>query len=170
MLPEGGSNSLAVKGCAEILPHKLEFDVVGCSVGTGGTLAGLLAQLDGKKQVLGFPALKGGSFLKADVDALSQDYCGKIFSNYELITDYHFGGYAKANHELIDFINAFYQTHRIPLDPVYNGKLFYGLYDLAKQGYLERETSVLLIHTGGLQGIEGFNERHKSKNLRILGG
>nr|WKN39286.1 pyridoxal-phosphate dependent enzyme [Tunicatimonas sp. TK19036] len=170
LLPEGGSNALAVKGCAEILPDTHEFDVVGCSMGTGGTLAGLLVQLAGAKQVLGFPALKGGDFLQAEVNELTQAYCQRTFSNYQLMTDYHFGGYAKANRKLVDFINNFYQTHRLPLDPVYNGKLFYGLYDLIEKGYFERDTRVLAIHTGGLQGIVGFNERHKTKNLRILGG
>lgn len=170
LLPEGGTNALAVQGCTEILSAHQNFDVVCCSAGTGGTLAGLLVHLAGEKQILGFPALKGGGFLQSDIDALTQTYCGHTFTNYTLMTNYHFGGYARADRTLVDFINRFYQSHHIPLDPVYNGKLFYGLYDLIGQGYFGRGTQLLAIHTGGLQGITGFNERHKTKNLRILEG
>lgn len=170
MLPEGGANRLAVKGCTEILPEKAQFDVLSCSVGTGATLAGLLVQLNDKKRVLGFSALKGGSFLKSEIDALTQSYQNRTYRNYELVIDYHFGGFARANHTLIDFINEYYQMHGIPLEPIYTGKLFYGLYDLISQGYFASGTSIMAIHTGGLQGISGFNERHKTKKLRILGG
>ncbi len=169
-LPEGGTNRLAVKGCSEILPTPLEYDIVCSSVGTGGTLAGLLVQLAGKKQLLGFPALKGGHFLYDEINQLTTDYNNQKYTNYQLITDYHFGGYAKANTELVDFINDFYQKYRIPLDPVYNGKLFYGLFDLIKQEYFPSGTRVLTIHTGGLQGIAGFNERYRNKRVRILEG
>jgi len=166
--PEGGTNELAVKGCSEILPCPLKYDVVCASVGTGGTLAGLLVQLAGKKQLLGFPALKGGQFLYDEINQLTKDYNNQLYTNYQLITNYHFGGYAKANAELVDFINDFYQQHQIPLDPVYNGKLFYGLFDLVKQQYFTSGTRILAIHTGGLQGVAGFNERFRDKRLRIL--
>ncbi|MEM9675270.1 MAG: pyridoxal-phosphate dependent enzyme, partial [Bacteroidota bacterium] len=83
LIPEGGTNLLAVRGCAEILPDSPEFDVVCCSAGTGGTLAGMLVKLAGQKQVLGFPALKGGEFLRSDIDQLTQAYCGQKFKNYQ---------------------------------------------------------------------------------------
>ena len=168
LIPEGGTNLLAVRGCAEILPNSPEFDVVCCSVGTGGTLAGLLIGLSEQKQVLGFPALKGGDFLRADIDQLTQAYCGKKFTNYRLINDYHFGGYARANKLLIDFINEFYRKHQLSLDPIYTGKVMYGLFDLVGQRFFRAGTRLLAIHTGGLQGIDGFNQRHKTKNLCIF--
>ncbi|WKN41565.1 1-aminocyclopropane-1-carboxylate deaminase/D-cysteine desulfhydrase [Tunicatimonas pelagia] len=169
-LPEGGTNGLAIKGCSEILPTPLEYDFICSSVGTGGTLAGLLVQLAGQKQVLGFPALKGGNFLYDEINQLTTNFNNQSYTNYQLVTDYHFGGYAKANAELITFINHFYQKHPIPLDPVYNGKLFYGLYDLIQQQYFREGTRLLVIHTGGLQGITGFNERYPNKKLCILEG
>ena len=160
-IPEGGSNALAVKGCAEILDDidVNAYDYFALACGTGGTIAGLLAGLNHRKQVLGFPALKGGSFLKNDIDALTQAYNGKQYHNFQLITDYHFGGYAKWKPELIEFINTFYAEQHIPLDPVYTGKMLYGLFNMIVQNRFKPGTKVLAIHTGGLQGIAGFNQR-----------
>lgn len=161
MIPEGGSNALAVKGCAEITDdfERGSYDFVCAPCGTGGTLAGLLAGMNRRGQVLGFPALKGGSFLKKDIDSLTDAYNGEIYHNYQLITDYHFGGYAKWKPELINFINIFHDVTGVQLDPVYTGKMFYGLYDLARKHYFKPGSKILAIHTGGLQGIKGFNER-----------
>lgn len=161
LLPEGGTNKLAVKGCAEItqeFEHD-HFDFVCTACGTGGTLAGLLVGMDRRAQLLGFPALKGGSFLKAEIDQLTKNYNNQIYHNFQLITDYHFGGYAKWKPELINFINLFRDTTGIPLDPIYTGKMFYGIIDLIEKQYFKPGTRLLAIHTGGLQGIKGFNKR-----------
>ena len=166
-LPEGGTNALAVQGCAEIIPVNIDFDYVACCVGTGGTLAGILTSLPREKLALGFSALKGGEFLYETVNALIQTYHQQQYDNYQIITPYHFGGYAKANRTLVDFINQFYQQTRIPLDPVYTGKMLYGLYDMIRQNYFPRGSRVLVVHSGGLQGIAGFNERYQKKNWEI---
>lgn len=160
-LPEGGSNALAVKGCTEILDDfdPSRYDFICSSCGTGGTLAGLVAGMDRQGQLLGFPALKGGSFLKPAIDTLTQAYNGQVYHNFQLMTDYHFGGYAKWKPELINFINIFHDVTGIMLDPVYTGKLLFGIYDLAQQHYFKPGSKILAIHTGGLQGIKGFNER-----------
>ena len=161
LLPEGGSNPLAVKGCAEIIDEldPTDYDFICAPCGTGGTLAGLLVGLNRNRQVLGFPALKGGSFLKKDIDTLTEAYNGKTYHNFQLLTDYHFGGYAKRSPELLNFIRIFKDTTGIPLDPIYTGKMFYGLHELIEKGYFKPGSSILAIHTGGLQGIEGFNEQ-----------
>jgi 1-aminocyclopropane-1-carboxylate deaminase len=160
-LPEGGSNALAVKGCAELIdeidPQEYDFLAVAC--GTGATLAGIVAGLNRKRQALGFPVLKGGSFLKTAVDSLTEAYNGQVYHNYQLMTDYHVGGYAKWNPALVQFINDFKHRHGISLDPIYTGKLLYGLFDLVKKGWFKPGTRLLAIHTGGHQGIEGFNQR-----------
>ena len=169
-LPEGGTNTLAVRGCTEIVPPSPEFDYVASSVGTGGTLAGVIASTAGRAWVLGFPALKGGDFLKSTIDQLTQQYDGQRYEHYQLVHDYHFGGYARVKPELIDFINTFYQTTGIPLEPIYTGKLLYGLYDKVKTGYFPKGSRVLVIHSGGLQGILGFNARYQPKKMRILVG
>jgi len=159
LIPEGGTNELAIKGCEEILAVKdLDFDFVCCSVGTGGTIAGLINSSKSSQQVLGFPALKGG-FLKNEITKFAK----KI--NWELVTDYHFGGYAKVSKELIDFINEFKDKNEIQLDPVYTGKMMYGVMDLIQKGFFPKGSKILAIHTGGLQGIKGMNKLLFKKNL-----
>lgn len=160
LVPEGGSNALAVKGCTEILNGvTLPFDHVCCACGTGGTIAGIIAGLDGGKNIWGFPALKNGEFLKKVIAKLIFEYNSKSYENWDLITEYHFGGYAKYNMQLINFINKFMDVHDIQLDPIYTGKLLYGIYDCIKTGFFKSGEKVLAIHTGGLQGISGFNKR-----------
>ncbi len=167
-LPEGGTNALAVRGCTEIVPAELPFDCVACCVGTGGTLAGVLVGTAGRATVLGFSTLKGGAFLQEAVDQLTQQYNGQQYEHYRLIDDYHFGGYARVKPELINFINRFFRTTGIPLEPVYTGKMLCGLYDMIQKGQFPSGSRILAIHSGGLQGVAGFNERYQSKNLCIL--
>ena len=162
-IPEGGTNLLAVKGCEEILSDvEIDFDFVCCAVGTGGTISGLINSLMPHQSALGFPSLKGASFLTGEI--------AKYVSNsqWTINVDYHFGGYAKVNTALIDFINNFKKTHHIPLDPVYTGKMLFGLWDLIEKDYFRRGSTIIAIHTGGLQGIEGMNQRIKNKGLQIL--
>jgi 1-aminocyclopropane-1-carboxylate deaminase len=159
LVPEGGTNDLAVKGCEEILTEEdMDYDYICCAVGTGGTISGLINRSKPCQKVLGFPALKG-AFLQKDICKFAKK------TNWELISDYHFGGYAKVNNELIDFINEFKQKYAIPLDPVYTGKMVYGVFDLINKNYFPENSKILLIHTGGLQGIEGMNKVLKSKKL-----
>ncbi|NKI26000.1 1-aminocyclopropane-1-carboxylate deaminase/D-cysteine desulfhydrase [Arenibacter sp. 6A1] len=162
IIPEGGTNALAVKGCAEILTSSdMDFDVVCSSAGTGGTLAGIIEASDPSQKILGFPALKG--------DFLKKDICKFVTKeNWELITDYHFGGYAKVTESLVNFINNFKDKTGVPLDPVYTGKLLYGIIDLVQRDYFSPGTKILAIHSGGLQGIEGMNLVLKKKNLPLL--
>jgi len=158
LVPEGGSNALAVKGCSEILPEiEEQFDVVATACGTGGTLAGLVAHLPNHQQALGFPALKGGDFLYNEVEQLLEKYYTTFNlpreatqNRYQLITDYHFGGYAKKMPELLAFIDRFTTQHQIPIEWIYTGKMFYGLYDLIKKNYFSSHTKILALHTGVL--------------------
>ncbi len=162
LLPEGGTNELAIKGCEEILtPEDTQYDYICCAVGTGGTLAGLINASQPHQKVLGFSALKG-DFLKADVAKLvSKD-------NWSINTDYHFGGYAKVTKELIDFMNTFKTETSILLDPIYNAKVLFGIYDLLKKGHFSKNTSILAIHTGGLQAISGMNQLLQKKGLPLI--
>lgn len=160
LLPEGGSNVEAVRGCTEIIQElDVDFDIFAVCCGTGGTMAGILAGLDANKYVVGFPVLKNGDFLKKDISHLIRSYNEKVYLNWHLETGYHFGGYARYSIELINFINEFKQQFQIPLDPIYTGKMMYGIFDLLKKGSFKRGEKILAIHTGGLQGIKGFNER-----------
>lgn len=162
LIPEGGTNNFAIKGCEEILTEvDKSFDFICCPVGTGGTISGLINASIPNQKILGFPALKG-DFLREEISKFATK------SNWELIQDYHFGGYAKINTELISFINEFKNSYNIPLDPVYTGKMMFGIFDLVKQNYFQVGSKILVIHTGGLQGIEGMNTKLKNKNLPII--
>lgn len=153
LIPEGGSNPLAVKGVkefAESLPEP--FDYVCCAVGTGGTLAGLVEGLPSTKKIIGFPVLKGAEFLVADITNLIS--VRKENTNWHLMFDYHFGGYAKSNEELNRFLNEFNSHHALPLEKTYTGKMMAGIYDLMKRSFFERGSTILAIHTGGLQFVK----------------
>lgn len=161
-LPEGGTNAIAVKGCEEILtPEDSSFDYICCPVGTGGTMAGIINSSLPSQKILGFSALKG-DFLNTNVSKFAKK------DNWEIVSDYHFGGYAKINKELISFINQFKHDFNIQLDPVYNGKMMFGLFDMIHNKKFLKPTKILAIHTGGLQGIAGMNERLKRNKLPIL--
>ncbi|MEZ4842309.1 MAG: pyridoxal-phosphate dependent enzyme [Flavobacteriaceae bacterium] len=163
ILPEGGTNNLAVKGCEEILTEEdAEFDYVCTAVGTGGTIAGLINSAKKHQKVLGFPALKG-EFLVQEIKKISNPS-----GNWKLIHNYHFGGYGKINNELIAFINQFKQETNIPLDPVYTGKMLYGIVDMTLKGDFKKGSKILAIHTGGLQGIEGMNMKLQHQDLYLI--
>lgn len=162
LVPEGGANGLGVRGCTEILSEVEEdFDVVCCAAGTGTTLAGLTLSLNENQILFGFPALKGGEFLNDEVIRLMEESRLRLPSivNFQLITDYHFGGYAKMTPELLEFINGFQERTGIPLDPIYTGKMMFGIYDLIRKGRFKKGTTILAIHTGGLQGWQGMHHR-----------
>ena len=162
LIPEGGANSLAVKGCEEIVTEEdSQFSHICCSIGTGGTISGLINASHLDQKIIGFPSLKG-DFLSEDIRKFA------VKSNWELVTDYHFGGYGKVNEELIRFINDFYQQTKIPLDPVYTGKMMFGIIELIGKGYFPKGAKLLAIHTGGLQGIKGMNIYLKNKNLQQI--
>lgn len=147
LIPEGGTNALAVQGCTEILTaqDKQQFDYICCAVGTGGTIAGLIESSTDQQMVLGFPALKG-DFLQAEIQQWTQK------TNWELVPGYHWGGYAKTTPALLQFVQDFYGQNGIEIEPVYTGKMLFGIFDLIQQGYFPAHSQILVIHTGGLQG------------------
>ncbi|MBK7478080.1 MAG: 1-aminocyclopropane-1-carboxylate deaminase/D-cysteine desulfhydrase [Haliscomenobacter sp.] len=161
ILPEGGTNALAILGCAELAREILDeaqpdFCCVAC--GTGGTAAGLIAGFEGRVRTIGFPVLKG-EFLFNQVLNLAGENGSPKASAWTLQTGYHFGGYAKWTPPLIDFIRYMEARFGLPLDPVYTGKLFFGVWDLMAKDYFSRGATICLVHTGGLQGVAGFKQR-----------
>ena len=159
MIPEGGTQALAVQGCEEILSDRTKkFDYICVPVGTGGTMAGILKASHPHQTVLGYSALKG-DFQQKELEK----YTDK--TNFQIIDDYCFGGYAKIDSELVRFINEFKQQTQIPLDPVYVGKMMFGILDGLKNGKFKENSRILAVHTGGLQGIAGMNLQLKKKNL-----
>ncbi len=163
LVPEGGTNSFAIKGCEEILTasDKSFFTHITCDVGTGGTISGIINSSIEKQQIIGFSSLKG-----AFLSDVIRNFVNK--TNWNIIEDYHFGGYGKINDELVSFLNLFYNHTSIPLDPVYTGKMVFGVMDLINKGYFLPNSKILMIHTGGLQGIKGMNFALRNKNRELI--
>jgi len=155
LLPEGGSNELAVRGCTEIVDEiSAGFDVICCPCGTGATLAGIAARLGPGpgpapgQRAIGFSVLKGGSFLSRDIADLQQRTFGRRTSNWRVETGFHFGGYARRNAELDDFIDDFSRRHGMVLDWVYTAKMMYGIFALARENAFQPGTRVVALITG----------------------
>lgn len=163
VLPQGGANCLSLPGCAEIVTETIaqltqtpDYFITAC--GTGTTLAGIVSGLAGEGNALGVSVLKG-DFLQNEVQKLFAA-CGKSSHfNWQMLNDFHHGGYAKWTPELIDFINDFKEKTDIPLDPIYTGKAFFAAVKLAQNGFFPEGANIVLVHTGGIQGIAGFNHR-----------
>lgn len=166
ILPEGGSNTLALKGCTEIVEEvssELDeaFDIICCASGTGATLAGLALSLDTKnhqhrQKAIGFSVLKAGEFLTRDVKRYLAD-ADSTNDDWHIETQFHFGGYAKINEDLTHFMQTFQSRYKIALDAVYTAKMFYGLFEMIKSDAFDPGSNIVAIHSGGLQGNAGFN-------------
>ncbi|MCB2409434.1 1-aminocyclopropane-1-carboxylate deaminase/D-cysteine desulfhydrase [Hymenobacter lucidus] len=167
VLPEGGTNALALPGCAELITElrgQTDFDTIAVACGTGGTLAGLLTGLAGQQHALGVAALKNGGFLREEINELTRAAAGRTYDNYQLLTDYHCGGYAAFSAELLGFMQEFQRRHGVLLDPIYTGKLLYAVLDQIRQGHFAAGSTVVAVHTGGLQGWQGFRQRFAARS------
>ncbi|MFE0251866.1 1-aminocyclopropane-1-carboxylate deaminase/D-cysteine desulfhydrase [Streptomyces sp. NPDC059010] len=148
VVPEGGSNALAVRGCralGEELRGRAEVVAVAC--GTGGTLAGLAAGLGSGQRALGVPVLRGG-FLGGDVRALQGEAFGGPRGEWWLDERFHFGGYARTTPELDAFAEDFEERHGVTVERLYVAKLLYGVVRLAEEGAFPRGTTVAAVVTG----------------------
>lgn len=175
LIPEGGNNKDGILGCAEILKPEWNYDHVFCACGTGATFSGLLASAKADQKIIGISVLKGENVLVNDVrEQLKEFFPERVFSvsgNKELekekientfITNtYCFNGYAKKDEELLAFKTNFEKEFYIPLDHVYTSKLFYAVLDLIQKQKINAKAKILIIHSGGLQGNKGFEERYK---------
>ncbi|MBL7815541.1 MAG: 1-aminocyclopropane-1-carboxylate deaminase/D-cysteine desulfhydrase [Saprospiraceae bacterium] len=170
-LPEGGTNTFALEGAAEIVPEIItqlgaQPDYICLACGTGGTVSGIISaseKLEKPINIVGFSALKG-DFLEKEVEKWLEMTSNPLFSqkiqkHWLIQNDYHFGGYAKWSMPLVDFINNTKSQFNLPLDPVYTGKMLFGVFDLIEKGFFPKHSTIVAVHTGGLQGIAGFNQR-----------
>lgn len=153
LIPEGGTNHFAVKGCSEFAQTEItpDVDFLMLAVGTGGTMAGLIDGFQGKKTIYGVSILKDGDFLQRDITKLLENFSNTVYGNWCVLTSYHHGGYAKVTKELLAFMNEMRVTHNLPLDPVYTGKLLWAVMEEVKKGAFPKGSTVLALHTGGLQ-------------------
>jgi len=165
ILPEGGTNELAIRGCQEIWTEMDQsFDYVITSVGTGGTMAGLLKAMSGEGKLIGISALKG-NFIHSEFRNMLQHH-NIPFENYELMDQWHFGGYGKVTDDLVTFINDTKEKIKVLFDPIYTAKMYFAVTKLIETNYFPSNSKIVLIHTGGLQGIAGFIEKQK-KNILL---
>lgn len=149
LIPEGGSNPAAVRGCAELPGEIAEpFDVICCPVGTGGTLAGIAAGLGPGQKAIGFAALKGG-FLAKEVAELQRQTYGKVFDNWHVEDDFHFGGYAKVPPELDAFAEEFGAEHGFEVDRIYVAKMLYGIVEMMEAGRFAAGARIVAVITTG---------------------
>jgi len=162
IVPEGGSNRLAMKGIGEMMGEiDIAFDYMLCPVGTGGTLAGMVAALNPNQKAVGIAVLNGADYLQSMITDLLP---GHTQNNWSVNHQFHFGGYARSNQQLMDFIQEFYEQHQIPLDPIYTGKMMFGIVKMIENNQYPVGSIIIAVHTGGLQGVEGFNHaRHTTK-------
>jgi 1-aminocyclopropane-1-carboxylate deaminase len=149
LIPEGGTNELAIRGCAEFaaqLSQEIDFDYLCLPVGTGGTMAGMIQGIYQSKKIIGFSSLKGGEFLVEEIRRLILPS-----NNWVINSDYHFGGYGKTTTQLKNFIDEIKNNHQLPLDIVYTSKMVYGIIDLISKNYFTKGSTICILHTGGLQ-------------------
>jgi 1-aminocyclopropane-1-carboxylate deaminase/D-cysteine desulfhydrase-like pyridoxal-dependent ACC family enzyme len=160
IIPEGGANLEGITGAQEIIGAQCdEFDIIALAVGTGTTLAGILKALSPHQKVIGFPVHKHATVFE-DVIQIDSELQGYRQNQYSIEGGYHFGGYAKWNDALIQFMRSTYDEGGLKTDPIYTSKALYGIIDMIQKGSFEIGTKILFIHTGGLQGIGGFEQRH----------
>lgn len=160
VVPEGGSNTLALIGVGEVieeLNQQCKFDTLLTPVGSGGTLAGLVQADNNQHQLLGIAVLKQDNYLTEQVNNL----LGKPshHNNWQILSEFHRGGYAKFNKDDVQRLLAFNQQTGFIFEPVYSGKMILALLDLIEQGHFPEGHRIVLLHTGGLQGLGGMIER-----------
>ncbi len=161
VIPEGGANYLGIEGCKSILDERTaKFDYVFVAMGTGTTYAGLVKAAYEGQSIIGLPIHKHDKLLD-DILKIDPKFGAIHHHRHQIVSGYHFGGYAKYTDELLDFIRSFHEQTTIKLDPIYTGKAFFGMFDLLEKKQIPANANILFIHTGGLQGIEGFEIQHK---------
>lgn len=158
LIPEGGTNEFALDGVGEMvdeISEQLGFapDYIICPVGTGGTIAGILSKTDKKTKVLGICVLKNGQYLEKEINSFVKNHVGDTNKNYEILWNEHHGGYAKKTPQLLEFIEVFEEKYSFQIEPIYSGKMFFAFENLIKNIFFKKNETIVLIHTGGLQGL-----------------
>lgn len=161
LIDEGGYGAIGAKGAATILAEQdtTHYDYIICAVGTGTMLAGIINAADAHQKIIGIPVLKNEGSINAEINVLLLD--NPIYKNnqpYTLLHQFHQGGYAKTNPMMLDFMNRLWDAEKIPTDMVYTSKLLFGVEQLIKENYFEKDASILVIHSGGLQGNRSLPE------------
>jgi D-cysteine desulfhydrase len=177
VIPFGGSNrdgALAYADAARELAAQLPEGLPGqptsvVSVGSGGTMAGLVAEL-GPGHVLGVHA--GAVATPADaVAALASTVTAERLDPHtlRLRTDQVGVGYASLTEPAAAAIRLAARTEGIVLDPTYTGRALAGLIAAVRDGDLDPAAPVVFWHTGGLPGLFGHPEIQKLLSRTVPG-
>lgn len=176
IVPEGGTNNLALRGVSELCNEiknqcNKKVDHIVTATGSGGTLAGLIAGFSNNNNgiapyITGIAVLKEANYLVDNINILLQQAAIKATGPWQLQTEFHGGGYAKVSTQLLDFCHTFEQHTRIPIEPLYTGKMFYALFELIKQDYFKEGDHIIALHTGGLQGLQGLKKKASDKHSK----
>lgn len=162
IVPEGGSNQLALQGVGRVveeLEQQCTYNSLLVPVGSGGTLAGLIKQDNNRHDILGIAVLKQSDYLLNEVNTLLTNE--KAYPRWRIENSYHGGGYAKFTAKDANKILAFSKETGIPFEPIYSGKMLLAFLDLLTKGYFTTNQHIVLLHTGGLQGLAGLIEQGK---------
>ena len=156
LIDEGGYGTIGAKGAATILTEQdtTHYDYIICAVGTGTMLAGIIHAANAHQEIIGIPVLKNEGSIETEINTLLEDK-NRTFT---LLHQFHQGGYAKTNPMMLEFMNRFWDAEKIPTDIVYTSKLLFGTEQLIKENYFEKDASILVIHSGGLQGNRSLQE------------
>ena len=156
LIDEGGYGTIGAKGAATILKTQdtSHYDVIICAVGTGTMLAGIIHAADAHQKIIGIPVLKNEGSIESEINFLLEDKNRP----YTLLHQFHQGGYAKTNPMMLDFMNRLWDAEKIPTDIVYTSKLLFGVEQLINENYFDKDISILVIHSGGLQGNRSLPE------------
>lgn len=150
IVPEGGTTPFAKYGLYDMVTEintEVNFDIIFSACGTGGTIAGINYGLQPHQRAFGISVLKG---MKNELEQKVSSFSSNI--QCDIIEGYHFGGYAKYNEQLINFIKDFERNYNIPLEQIYTGKMIYSFFDMLEKNKFEKNSKIILVHTGGLQG------------------
>jgi 1-aminocyclopropane-1-carboxylate deaminase len=157
-IPEGGYGITGVEGAKEItqsIPDFSTYNYMVCAVGTGTMLSGIITKASSTQECIGISVMKNNASLQNEINSLLQTHTS---ANFNLLHDYHFGGYAKYTTALIDFMNSIWKEHQLPLDFVYTAKALFAVYELIKKEYFIPRSKILFIHSGGLQGNRSLKQ------------
>jgi len=170
IIPEGGANFYGMIGCQEIISEiNIQFDQVFIAQGTATTSCGVLMALNDQQSLNVIPVLKGFDSISEmsrllNYSLFDEDLTSELIEKVVVHSDGHFGGYGKFTDELLDFITEFHREYKVPLDPIYTGKVMFKLFELIKQKKI-KDTSILFIHTGGIQAVK---EIEKKKGIKLF--
>lgn len=157
IIPEGGTNQAALSGVIELAQSLPPSNYVVCATGSGGTIAGLAKGSPTNTNVIGIAVLKQADYLNNEISQLlTNSHSG---ASWQLLTNHHYGGYGKFTDDVWTFCQLMRQTYQLPLEPIYTGKMLFAIWQLIRQDYFPRGSTIMAIHTGGLQGLDGLRYR-----------